>query len=98
MNQPANKKPEQLIAAVLHLMSHYSTNNVLKKERGIGVKLAAVIERHLAILSELPDLGPVLRATCRQLSEQWTLIAEQTMPQQNKVSLLKRRHNNPQIN
>ena len=98
MDQPTNNKPEQLIAAVLHLMSHYSTNNVLNKDHGVCVKLAAVIERHLEILSELPDLGPVLRATCGQLSEQWTLVVEQTMPQQSKAKLIGRWRHYPQMN
>ncbi len=95
MDQSASKRPEQLIAAVLHLMSHYSTNNILNKDQGVCVKLAAVIERHLTILSELPDLGPVLRATCSQLSEQWTLVVEQTMPQPT-ANLLSRWRNNQQ--
>jgi len=80
-------KPEQLIATVLHLMSHYSTNSVLNREQGVCVKLAAVIERHLTILSELPGLAPVLRATCNQLSEQWALVVEQTLQQQYKAAL-----------
>lgn len=86
IDQPtkASNKPELLIAAVLHLMSHYSTGNTLNKDQQVCVKLAAVIERHLTILSELPDLGPVLRATCEQLSEQWTRVVEHTMPQQRK--------------
>jgi len=80
MDDLPDNKPEQLIAAVLHLMSHYSTQNVLNKDRRVCVKLAAVIERHLTILSELPDLGPVLRATCGQLSEQWTQVVELSLP------------------
>ena len=46
--------------------------------------MAAVFERHLTILPGLRYLGPVLRATCEQLSEQWTGIVEHTMPQQQK--------------
>jgi hypothetical protein len=83
-------KPEILIAAVLHLMSHYSSRSALNKEQGVCVKLATVIERHLAILSELPDLGPVLRETCGQLSEQWQLVVECTLPEQSKENLLRR--------
>ncbi|PRC93619.1 hypothetical protein [Solimicrobium silvestre] len=100
INQSANasSRPEILIAAVLHLMSHYSTNNALNKDHGVCVKLAAVIERHLTILSELPDLAPVLRATCEQLSEQWTMVVEHTMPQQSKSGLLARWRNGAQLN
>jgi len=76
MDNSPNNRPEQLIAAVLHLMSHYTTQSVLNKDQRACVKLAAVIERHLTILSELPDLGPVLRATCGQLSEQWTQVVD----------------------
>ena len=85
-----NTRPEQLIAAVLHLMSHYSTSAALNRDRGVCVKLAAVIERHLLILAELPDLAPVLRATCSQLSEQWLNVIEHTMPPPGKPGLLRR--------
>lgn len=83
-------RPEQLIAAVLHLMSHYTTSAILNEDQGVCVKLAAVIERHLMILSGLPDLGPVLRATCSQLSEQWATVIEHTMPRPQPTGLLAR--------
>jgi len=84
IDQPTKEssKPELLIAAVMHLMSHYGTGNTLNKEQQACVKLAAVIERHLAILSELSDLGPVLRATCEQLAEHWGRVVEHTLPRQ----------------
>ena len=84
--QPA--QPELLLAAVLHLMSHYTANSAL--EAGSCVKLASVIERHLKILADLPELAPVLSATCQQLSEQWAALVERSLPQQNKLTLLAR--------
>lgn len=89
-NSSELRRPEQLIAAVLHLMSHYSISNVLNQDRSVCVKLAAVIERHLKILAELPGLTPVLRATCAQLAEQWLSVIEQTMPTAEKTGLLAR--------
>jgi hypothetical protein len=71
-------QPELLVSAVLHLMSHYNAN---VNETGACVKLASVIERHLKALADLPDLAPVLRATCQQLAEQWALIVERALPQ-----------------
>jgi hypothetical protein len=38
---------------------------------------AARIERRLTTLSNLPDMEPVLRATCQQLCEQWGALSEQ---------------------
>ncbi|MFZ6750430.1 hypothetical protein [Undibacterium sp. Ren11W] len=84
--QPA--QPELLLAAVLHLMSHYTANS--QAETGSCVKLASVIERHLKILADLPELAPVLSATCQQLSEQWAGLVERSLPQQNKLNLLAR--------
>lgn len=104
LNQPANapdkstNKPELLIAAVLHLMSHYTTRHTLSDDSHVCVKLAAVIERHLTILSELQDLGPVLRATCAQLAEQWTLVVERALPQQNKSNVMSRWSHGAQLN
>lgn len=82
-----SNKPEMLIAAVLHLMTHYSSNSLSGSEQGACLKLAAVIERHLSILSDLPDLGPILRATCGQMSEQWMLVVEHAVEQQSKTKL-----------
>lgn len=69
--------PELLVSALLHLMSHYTAN---VGETGACIKLASVIERHLKALGDLPGLAPVLRATCQQLSEQWTTVVERAMP------------------
>lgn len=66
-------RPELLISAALHLMSHYAA---AERENGSCVRLASVIERHLKALAELPGLEPVLRATCGQLSEQWADVVE----------------------
>ena len=68
--------PELLISAVLHLMSHFTTNS---QETGDCTRLASVIERHLKALADLPNLAPVLQATCLQLSEQWSRVVERAM-------------------
>ena len=75
-------QPELLVSAVLHLMSHYTASS--QESRGC-TKLASVIERHLKALADLPELAPVLRATCKQLSEQWATVVERAM-QQTKAS------------
>jgi hypothetical protein len=80
-------RPELLVSALLHLMSHYTANH---NEAGVCLKLASVIERHFKALADLPDLAPVLRATCQQLSEQWATTVERAMPQPKKSSLLTR--------
>ncbi|MES2538915.1 MAG: hypothetical protein V4632_23915 [Pseudomonadota bacterium] len=80
-------RPELLVSAVLHLMSQYTAN---VNETGACIKLASVIERHLKALAELPELAPVLRATCQQLSEQWATVVERTMPRPEKSGLFTR--------
>lgn len=85
-NSPPSR-PELLVSAVLHLMSHHTANH---NEAGVCLKLASVIERHFKALADLPDLAPVLRATCQQLSEQWAARVERAMPQPKKSSLLTR--------
>lgn len=80
-------QPELLVSAVLHLMSHYTTNS---QESSSCLKLASVIERHLKALADLPDLAPVLRATCQQLSEQWAIVVERTMPKPERIGLFTR--------
>jgi hypothetical protein len=84
-NSPA--QPELLVSAVLHLMSHYTANHHEPKS---CVKLASVIERHLKALADLPNLAPVLRATCLQLSEQWANVVETSMPRPEKFNLFSR--------
>lgn len=79
-------QPELLVSAVLHLMSHYSA----AEREGGCTKLASVIERHLKALAELPDLAPVLQATCQQLSEQWATVVERSMPRPERGSFLAR--------
>lgn len=76
-------QPELLVSATLHLMSHYTAG-------GGCVKLASVIERHLKALAALPELAPILRATCLQLSEQWESVVERALPQPEKFSLFRK--------
>jgi hypothetical protein len=78
-------KPELLVSAVLHLMSHYAAS-----ETGPCLKLGSIIERHLRALADLPELPPVLRATCQQLSEQWANVVERTRPVQQKRGFFNR--------
>nr|WP_315256359.1 hypothetical protein [uncultured Duganella sp.] len=79
--------PELMLSAVLHLMSHYTAGS---DDAGGCVKLASVIERHLKALASLPDLAPVLSATCAQLSEQWASEVERNMHEQEKTNFLSR--------
>lgn len=87
--EPASvpSQPELLVSAVLHLMSHYTVN---QQDANGCVRLASVIERHLKALADLPNLAPVLRATCQQLSEQWAVVVERTMPRTEKINLFAR--------
>ena len=85
--QEGGVRPELLMSAVLHLMSHYTARS---DEDGACVKLASVIERHLKALAGLPELAPVLRATCQQLSEQWEAVVERTLPKPVKPHFLER--------
>lgn len=80
-------QPELLVSAVLHLMSHYTAH---RQESRTCIRLASVIERHLKVLADLPELAPVLRATCQQLAEQWALVVEKAMPQPERFRLLSR--------
>ena len=72
-----------LVAALLHLMSHYTINSAINSARNRDapcVKLASVIERHLTALARLPDADPVLRATCEQLSAHWAGLVDSALP------------------
>lgn len=62
-------RPEVLIAATLHLMSSFIL------QRGC-LRLAATIQRHLALLAERDDLDPILARTCAQLRVQWAAALE----------------------
>jgi len=66
-----------MIASLLHLMSHYTARD--ENDRPC-VRLASVIERHLCALARLPELDPVLRATCEQLCEKWAGMVDDGMP------------------
>lgn len=74
----ARTQPELLLSAVLHLMSHYTARD--GNEQQSCARLASVIERHLKALADLPELAPVLQATCQQLSEQWAALVDRSMP------------------
>jgi hypothetical protein len=68
-----------LVAALLHLMSHYTINSARGGDRPC-VKLAAVIERHLDALARSADADPVLRATCEQLGSAWAGLVDSALP------------------
>ena len=80
----APPQPELLVSSALHLMTHYSAQ---AGQAGACVKLASVIERHLKALAGHGDLNPVLRATCQQLSEQWALVVDKSMPRPSRTKL-----------
>lgn len=84
------QRPELMLSAVLHLMSHYTASASNTDGNGGCVKLASVIERHLKALASLPELAPVLSATCQQLSEQWAGVVERSLPLPEKPSILNR--------
>jgi hypothetical protein len=68
---------EFLISAVLQLISRHGT---LAADTEAAAHSAATIEQHLKTLAALPDMEPILRATCLQLSEQWGMLLEQQQP------------------
>jgi hypothetical protein len=80
-------KPELLVSALLHLMSHYTAH---LHEKDKCLRLAAVIERHLKVLSTLPGLSPLLQATCLQLADDWTDLVDQNLPRPEKSKLMSR--------
>ncbi len=71
-------QPELMVSAVLHLMSHYYTMS--NRESCVCIRLASVIERYLKTLASLPELAPVLRATCQPLSWQWEIMVQRMLP------------------
>lgn len=81
------QQPELMLSAVLHLMSHYHARST---DNSACPKLASVIERHLQVLSGLPDLAPVLQATCQQLSQQWATLVTQSLPTPPKTTFIER--------
>lgn len=86
--QPGRNQDALLVASLLHLMSHYTVRG--ESEQQPCVKLASVIERHLCALSRLPEIDPVLRATCEQLAEQWAGLVDAKLPAPSKQPLLAR--------
>ena len=84
---PMPQRDVVMLASVLHLMSHYTARDEQDKP---CVRLASVIERHLCALARLPDLDPVLRATCEQLCERWAALVDDAMPRPVKRNFLER--------
>ena len=80
-----------MLASLLHLMSHYTARDATRdaNERPC-VRLASVIERHLSALARLPELDPVLRATCEQLGEKWAGVVDEGMPRPVKRNFIER--------
>ncbi len=76
-----------MLASLLHLMSHYTARD--ERDRPC-VRLASVIERHLCALARLPDLDPVLRATCEQLGEKWAGLVDDSLPRPAKRNFIER--------
>jgi len=87
LEQGMSQRDAVMLASLLHLMSHYTARD--EKERPC-VRLASVIERHLRAVARLPDLDPVLRATCEQLRERWAGLVDEAMPRPVKRNLLER--------
>jgi hypothetical protein len=75
---------ELLISSVLQLISQHGALAAMDTEAAI--RSAGIIERHLKTLAELPDMEPILRATCQQLSEQWGMLLEQQRPKPKPTS------------
>lgn len=80
-------KPELLVSALLHLMSHY-TAHLHEKEHCL--RLAAVIERHLKVLATHPGMSPLLQATCQHLADDWSNLLEQQLPRPEKPRFMSR--------
>ncbi|MFC5511426.1 hypothetical protein ACFPOU_09855 [Massilia jejuensis] len=76
-----------MLASLLHLMSHYTARDEQDKP---CVRLASVIERHLCALARLPELDPVLRATCEHLCERWAALVDAGMPRPVKRNFIER--------
>ena len=76
-NATSRVASEFLISTVLQLISRHGA---LRMESGDAARSAAAIEQHLKTLADLPDMEPILRATCLQLSEQWGMLLEQQRP------------------
>lgn len=87
---PAQGRPQRdavMLASLLHLMSHYTARDEADRP---CVRLASVIERHLCALARLPELDPVLRATCEQLCEKWAGLVDDGMPRPVKRNFIER--------
>jgi hypothetical protein len=71
---------ELLISTVLQLISRHGALAAEDADAETVSRSAATIEHHLKALAHLPDMEPILRATCQQLSEQWGMLHEQQLP------------------
>lgn len=98
LSMPSSPRAQHavLVAALLHLMSHYTINSALNSALNSGtsgarnrdapcVKLASVIERHLNALARSAEADPVLRATCEQLGAKWASLVDSALPAQAQV-------------
>jgi hypothetical protein len=79
---------ELLISAVLQLISRHGA--LANADAETTLRSAAAIERHLKTLAGLPDMEPILRATCQQLSEQWGMLLEQQRPKATPATFITR--------
>jgi hypothetical protein len=80
--------PELLISTVLQLISQYGARADIQGDS--AMHSAAMIESHLKTLATLPDMEPILRATCQQLSEQWGMLHEREMPKPASATFITR--------
>ena len=74
-----HRKAELIASATLFLMAKYACD-------GSSARLASIIARHLEVLAEHPDAGPVMRGTCEQLLDQWDQLAERNPATHTDVS------------
>lgn len=86
---------ELLISSVLRLISQHGTLSNADAET--AAHSAAAIEGHLKTLAGLPDMEPILRATCQQLSEQWGMLQEQHRPKPGSSALFTRLLSGPRL-
>ena len=63
---------ETIIAATLYLMNAY-------RRTGCS-RLAACVAAHLVYLTRHQDADPLIRAVCREMSDEWRTVAETSQP------------------
>jgi hypothetical protein len=74
---------ELLISTVLQLISRHGALAEANTDAETTSRSAATIEHHLKARAGLPDMEPILRTTCQQLSEQWGMLHEQQLPKRS---------------